>query len=90
CFAFGPRYEVGESSSAAATRLLGGFRVDYGFVATIDREIRRDLERDVDYGITDTWDGMLIDMPGAPTIDDTELGRRMIEFSTRVREDTDE
>ncbi|GKA48253.1 hypothetical protein Tco_0741211, partial [Tanacetum coccineum] len=90
CFAFGPRYEVGESSSAAAARPTRGFKVDYGFVATIDRGIRRDLERDVSYGITDTWDEMLVDMPGAPTTDDTELGRRMTDFSTRVRQDTDE
>ncbi|GKE56762.1 hypothetical protein Tco_1495947 [Tanacetum coccineum] len=55
--ALGLRYEVGESSSAAA-RPPGGFRTDYGFVATIDREIIRDLEIDVDYGITDTWDEM--------------------------------
>ncbi|GJU19153.1 hypothetical protein Tco_1152495, partial [Tanacetum coccineum] len=67
-----------------------GFRADYGFVATMDREIRRDLEIDVGYGITDTWDEMLVDMPGAPATDDTEFGRRMIEFSTRVRKDTDE
>ncbi|GKC27558.1 hypothetical protein Tco_1034852, partial [Tanacetum coccineum] len=90
CFAFGPRYEVGESSSAAAARPTGGFRADYGFVATMDREIRRDLERDVGYGITDTWDEMLVDMPGAPATDDTELGRWMTEFATRVRQDTDE
>ncbi|GJW37260.1 hypothetical protein Tco_0060180 [Tanacetum coccineum] len=90
CFAFGLRYEVGESSSAAAVRLTRAFRVDYGFVATMDREVRRDLERDVNYGITDTWDEMLVDMPGAPPTDDTELGRRMTEFTTRVRQDTDE
>ncbi|GJR63767.1 hypothetical protein Tco_1505929 [Tanacetum coccineum] len=59
CFALGPRYEVRERSSAAAARPNGGFRVDYGFVATKDREIRRDLERDVGYGITDTWDEIL-------------------------------
>nr|GFD26138.1 hypothetical protein [Tanacetum cinerariifolium] len=29
--AFGPRYEEGESSSAAAARPAGGFRADYGF-----------------------------------------------------------
>ncbi|GJS30247.1 putative ribonuclease H-like domain-containing protein, partial [Tanacetum coccineum] len=52
------------------------------------REIMRDLERDVGYGITDTWDEMLVDMPGAPATDDTELGRRMTEFATRVRQDT--
>ncbi|GKC27286.1 hypothetical protein Tco_1034580 [Tanacetum coccineum] len=37
------------------------------------REIRCDLERDVGYGITDTWDEMLVDMLGAPATDDTEL-----------------
>nr|GFD30356.1 hypothetical protein [Tanacetum cinerariifolium] len=41
---FGPRYEVGESSSAAAARPAGGFRADYGFVATVDREITVDPE----------------------------------------------
>ncbi|GJV47680.1 hypothetical protein Tco_1437892 [Tanacetum coccineum] len=54
----------------------------------MNREIRRDLERDVDYGITDTRDEMLVDMPGAPATDDTELGRRMTEFAPRVRQDT--
>ncbi|GJU26897.1 putative reverse transcriptase domain-containing protein [Tanacetum coccineum] len=65
-------------------RLTGGFRVDYGFVATMDREVRCDLERDVGYGITDTWDEMLVDMPRAPATDDIELGRRMTEFTTRA------
>nr|GFD43867.1 hypothetical protein [Tanacetum cinerariifolium] len=43
--ALGPRYEVEERSSAAATRPAGGFRADYGFVAAIDREIMRNPER---------------------------------------------
>ncbi|GKF58727.1 hypothetical protein Tco_0172264, partial [Tanacetum coccineum] len=86
---FGPRYEVGESSSAAA-RLVGGLRADYGFVATMDREIRHDLERDIRYGITDSWDEIVETMQGAPASTDTELGRHMIEFKTRVRQDTDE
>ncbi|GJV80296.1 putative reverse transcriptase domain-containing protein [Tanacetum coccineum] len=51
-----PLYEVGESSSAAAARPAGGLRADYGFVITMDREIRRDPERDVGYRITDSWD----------------------------------
>ncbi|GJS81308.1 hypothetical protein Tco_0747849 [Tanacetum coccineum] len=80
CFVFGSRYEVGESSSAPTARPPRGFRADYGFVATMDREIRRDLERDVSYGITNTWEEMLVDMSGAPMTDDTELGRWMIEF----------
>ncbi|GJW12576.1 hypothetical protein Tco_1578403 [Tanacetum coccineum] len=45
CITLGPRYEVGESSSALTARPTGGFRADYGFVATLDREIRRDPER---------------------------------------------
>ncbi|GJZ23845.1 hypothetical protein Tco_0561304 [Tanacetum coccineum] len=88
--ALGLRYEVGESSSAPTTRPPGGFRVDYGFVTTMIREIMQDLERDVDYGITDTCDEILVDMLRAPATDDTELGRRMTEFTTRVRQDTDE
>ncbi|GJR61877.1 hypothetical protein Tco_1504039 [Tanacetum coccineum] len=59
CTAIGLRYEVGESSSAPTARPTGGFRVDYGFVATLDDEIRRDPERYVGYGITDTWEEML-------------------------------
>ncbi|GKG50254.1 hypothetical protein Tco_0521354, partial [Tanacetum coccineum] len=35
-------------------RPIGGFRADYGFVGTLDDEIRRDPERDVGYGITNT------------------------------------
>ncbi|GKE58813.1 hypothetical protein Tco_1497998, partial [Tanacetum coccineum] len=44
--ALSPRYEVGESSSAAA-RQTGGLRADYGFVATMDREIRHDPKREL-------------------------------------------
>ncbi|GKC47457.1 hypothetical protein Tco_1065179, partial [Tanacetum coccineum] len=71
-------------------RPSGGFRADYGFVATLDDEIRRDPERDVGYGITDTWDEMLVGMPGEPTTNDTELGQRMTNFVATVRQDTDE
>ncbi|GJR39471.1 putative reverse transcriptase domain-containing protein [Tanacetum coccineum] len=52
--------------------------------------IRSDPERYVWFGIMDTWDEMLEDMSMAPATDDTELGRRMTEFTTRVRQDTDE
>nr|GEU68037.1 hypothetical protein [Tanacetum cinerariifolium] len=64
--ALGPRYEVGESSSAAAARPAGGLRADYGFVATMDREIMRDPEREVGYGITDSWDEIVETLQGAP------------------------
>nr|GFB89911.1 hypothetical protein [Tanacetum cinerariifolium] len=72
--ALGPRYEVGESSSAAAAWPAGGFRADYGFVATVDREIMRDPEREVGYGITDSWDEIVETLQGAPVSTDTELG----------------
>nr|GFB38262.1 hypothetical protein [Tanacetum cinerariifolium] len=64
--ALGPRYEVGESSSAAVARPARGFRADYGFVATVDREIMRDPEREVGYGITDSWDEIMETLQGAP------------------------
>nr|GEY94663.1 hypothetical protein [Tanacetum cinerariifolium] len=88
--ALGPRYEVGESSSAAAARPAGGLRADYGFVSMMDREIMCDPEREVGYGITDSWDEIVETLQGAPVSTDTELGGYMREFETRVRQDTDE
>ncbi|GJY92906.1 hypothetical protein Tco_0508688 [Tanacetum coccineum] len=78
------------SDSFTTTPKLRGFRADYGFVATMDREIIRDIERDVGYGIIDTWVEMLVDMLGEPMTDDPELGRRMTKFTTKVRQDIDE
>ncbi|GKB22908.1 hypothetical protein Tco_0862309, partial [Tanacetum coccineum] len=88
--ALGPRYEVRESSSAAAARPAGGLRADYGFVATMDREIRRDPKRDVGYRITNSWDEIVETLQGAPVSTDTELGRHMTAFETRVRQNMDE
>nr|GFC30504.1 hypothetical protein [Tanacetum cinerariifolium] len=88
--ALGPRYEVGQSSSAAAARPAGGFRADYGFVATVDREIMRDPEKEVGYGITDSWDEIVETLQGAPVSTVTKLGGYVREFKTRVRQDTDE
>ncbi|GKB88357.1 hypothetical protein Tco_0960629 [Tanacetum coccineum] len=88
--ALSPRYEVRESSSTVAARLARVLREDYGFFATMDREIRRVLERDVRYGITDSWDEIVETIQGAPTSADTKLGRHMTEFETRVRQDMDE
>ncbi|GKF17384.1 hypothetical protein Tco_0062302, partial [Tanacetum coccineum] len=82
----GPRYEIGESSFAAAAKPTGGLREDYGFVATMDREIRRDLERDIGYGITDSWDEIVEAMQGTPVdideiytrLDDEQSGRQLM------------
>ncbi|GKD22115.1 hypothetical protein Tco_1223818, partial [Tanacetum coccineum] len=49
CITLGPRFEVGESSSAPIARPTRGFRADYGFVGTLDDEIRRDPKREVDF-----------------------------------------
>ncbi|GJU99018.1 putative reverse transcriptase domain-containing protein [Tanacetum coccineum] len=46
---------VRKSSSTAAARSTRGFRANYGFVGTLDAEIRRDPDREVGYRITDIW-----------------------------------
>nr|GFA68972.1 hypothetical protein [Tanacetum cinerariifolium] len=79
----GPRYEVGESSSAAAARPAGGLRADYGFVATMDREIMRDPEREIGYGITDSWEEIVETLQGAPTERQLLAGRLNMLFRDR-------
>nr|GEZ48818.1 hypothetical protein [Tanacetum cinerariifolium] len=54
------------------------------------REIMCDPEREVGYGITDSWDEIVKTLQGAPVSTDTELGGYVREFETRVRQDTDE
>nr|GEV97466.1 putative reverse transcriptase domain-containing protein [Tanacetum cinerariifolium] len=44
CIALGLIYEVSKCSSTAAARPTRGFRADYGLVASLDDEIRRDPE----------------------------------------------
>ncbi|GJX33668.1 hypothetical protein Tco_0243523 [Tanacetum coccineum] len=48
------RNEVGESSTAAP-RPTGGHRADYGFIDTMDAEIKRQRVEEVGYGIRDVW-----------------------------------
>ncbi|GJZ50557.1 reverse transcriptase domain-containing protein [Tanacetum coccineum] len=87
----GLRFEVNKSSSAPTARPTGGFRADYGFVGTLDDEIRQDPGRDVGYGITNTWDEMVEDMQGTPTTTDVAgLSQRMTYFVLTVRQDIDE
>nr|GEV75633.1 reverse transcriptase domain-containing protein [Tanacetum cinerariifolium] len=56
CVALGPRFKAEESLSAPTTRPARGFRVDYGFVGTLDAKIRCDPDREIGYGITDVWE----------------------------------
>nr|GFC01448.1 hypothetical protein [Tanacetum cinerariifolium] len=50
-----PGYEARESSVAAAARLIEGCRADYGFVNSVEAEIRRRRAEDIGYGSRDTW-----------------------------------
>ncbi|GJS84554.1 hypothetical protein Tco_0751095 [Tanacetum coccineum] len=91
CIAPGRRYKARECSSAPTARPTRGFRADYGFVGTLDAEIRRDLDREIGYGIIDTWDEMVEDMQGTPAATDVAgLSQRMTDFVMTVRQDTDE
>nr|GFC28260.1 hypothetical protein [Tanacetum cinerariifolium] len=48
------------------------------------------IQREVGYGITNSWDKIVETLQGAPVSTDTELGRYVREFEMRVRQDTDE
>nr|GFB04809.1 hypothetical protein [Tanacetum cinerariifolium] len=50
-----PGYEAGESLVAATARPIEGRRADYGFVNSIEAEIRRRIAEDIRYGIRHTW-----------------------------------
>ncbi|GKE52205.1 hypothetical protein Tco_1487361 [Tanacetum coccineum] len=90
CIAPSPRFKVEECSSAHTARPTGGFRADYGFVTTLDAKTRRDPEREIGYKITNIW----VDPDDIPeeilATDVAELGQRMIDFVTTVRQDTGE
>ncbi|GJT80748.1 putative ribonuclease H-like domain-containing protein [Tanacetum coccineum] len=90
CIALGPRYEIEESSHAPTARPTRGFRADYGFVSTLDAEIRRDPDREICYGITDVWEDPDEIVEEIPVTDVAELGQRMTDFVTIVKQDTDE
>ncbi|GKC86450.1 hypothetical protein Tco_1142167 [Tanacetum coccineum] len=90
CIAPGPRYKIGECSSAPTARPTRGFRSDYGFVGTLDAEIRRDLDMEIGYGIIDVWEDPNEIAKEIPKTDVAELGQRMTNFVTTIRQDTDE
>ncbi|GJT56544.1 hypothetical protein Tco_0991598 [Tanacetum coccineum] len=94
-----PSHEVGESSAAGAARQDGPAvaREDpysvargdlYGFVDMVDVAPRHPMSRELDYGITDTWD----DRVGAnDEIAPTTLGgvnQRVTDLSTVVEQET--
>nr|GEW93941.1 hypothetical protein [Tanacetum cinerariifolium] len=75
-FALGSMYEKGESSTARPT---GGRGIDYGFVSTLESEVRRQRISKVGYGIRDTW---VNPTEAVPEIAPMTLG----EVNTRVTE----
>ncbi|GJX71731.1 hypothetical protein Tco_0308902 [Tanacetum coccineum] len=94
-----PSHEVGESSAAGAARQDGPAvaREDpysvargdlYGFIDMVDVAPRHPMSRELDYGITDTWD----DLVGAnDKIAPTTLGgvnQRVTDLSTIVEQET--
>ncbi|GJT48614.1 hypothetical protein Tco_0974771 [Tanacetum coccineum] len=88
CIAPNPRYEARECSSAPTARPTRGFKADYGFVGTLDAEIRRDPDREIGYGINDVWEDPDEIAEEIPATDLAELGQRMIDFVTTGKQDT--
>ncbi|GJW93461.1 putative reverse transcriptase domain-containing protein [Tanacetum coccineum] len=88
CIALGLRFEVGESSSVAAARSTEGFRANYGFVGTLDAEIRCDPNREVGYRITDVWVDLAEAAEEIPPTTLAELSQRVTDFVTTIRQNT--
>ncbi|GJY96856.1 putative reverse transcriptase domain-containing protein [Tanacetum coccineum] len=90
CLTPGPKFEDGESSSFAAVRPTGGYRADYGFIGTLDAELRRDRVIEMGYGITDVWEDPTEAKEEVPPTTVAELGQWVTDLVTTVRQDMDE
>ncbi|GJU39060.1 hypothetical protein Tco_1192017 [Tanacetum coccineum] len=73
------RYEVGESSTAAP-RPTGGHRADYGFIGTMDAEIRRQRVEEVKQAID------IRDCLGRPTVAVEDTQDRQTQLVQRVED----
>ncbi|GKE25865.1 hypothetical protein Tco_1441249 [Tanacetum coccineum] len=88
-----PRFEVGESSAAAAARKPGldvTHDTYYSFVDTVDATPGRPMSREVGYEIMDVWDDMVGDMEGRAPTTLEELSQRVTDLSTTLAQDTHE
>ncbi|GJY32122.1 hypothetical protein Tco_0415617 [Tanacetum coccineum] len=94
-----PNHEVGESSAAGAARQDGPAvaREDpysvargdlYGFVDRVDVAPGRPMSRELDYGITDTWDDLVgaIEEIAPTTLEG--VNQRVTNLSTTVEQET--
>ncbi|GJX89355.1 hypothetical protein Tco_0341369 [Tanacetum coccineum] len=88
CLAPGPRFKVRESSSTVV-RPTGGYRADYGFIGTLDTELRCDRVREMGYGITDVWEDPTEATEDVPPTTVAELSQRVTDLVTTIRQDTD-
>ncbi|GJV45188.1 hypothetical protein Tco_1429724 [Tanacetum coccineum] len=88
-----PRFEVWESSTAAAARQLGldvTNATDYGFVDAMDATLGRLMSREVGYGITDVWDDMVGDMEERASTTLEAVNQRVADLATTLAQDTHE
>ncbi|GJY76560.1 putative reverse transcriptase domain-containing protein [Tanacetum coccineum] len=88
CSTQGPRYDIGESSAAAAARPIRGCRADYGFVGTMDTEIRRQRAEEVGYGIRDVWVDPREAIEEVAPMTLEGVNTRVIELATVQEQDT--
>nr|GEY43966.1 hypothetical protein [Tanacetum cinerariifolium] len=72
--------------------LLGplGYRADYGFIGTLDAELRRDQVREIGYKITNVWEDPTEATKEVPPTTMAELSQRVMDLLITVKKDTDE
>nr|GFA01615.1 hypothetical protein [Tanacetum cinerariifolium] len=88
-----PRFEVRESSSAAAARQLRldvTHATDYGFVNNVDATLGRPMTRKVGYGITDVWDDIVGDMEETAPGTLEAVNQRVADLATTLAQDSHE
>ncbi|GKA50339.1 hypothetical protein Tco_0743412 [Tanacetum coccineum] len=87
------RFEVGESSAAAAARQPGldvTHATNYSFVDTMDATPGRPMPKDVGYGIMDVCDDMVRDMEERAPTTLEELSQRVTDLAATLVRDTHE
>nr|GFB86828.1 hypothetical protein [Tanacetum cinerariifolium] len=85
-----PSTDCGECSSTPTGRPTRGFRADYGFIGTMNVEIKCDPDREIGYEITDIWEDPDEIAKEILATDVAELSQKMADFVTTIRQDTDE
>ncbi|GKD66608.1 hypothetical protein Tco_1308716 [Tanacetum coccineum] len=87
------RFEVGESSAAAAARQPGldvTHAIDYSFVNTMDATPGRPMSMEVGYGITNVWDDIVGDIQERASTTLEELSQRVTDLAATLARDAHE